>query len=104
MQTIACLFYTNGNLALAEQDFIMAKEQALTALDIRVQIGDPEGAFHDLGMLVKIARAVGDHEATCSYLRRTLDVVRTLQQTHLDRWDGVDQQIKDDMREDGCPD
>jgi tetratricopeptide (TPR) repeat protein len=104
MGVIASVFGNAGHRALAKEETPKAKQNFLSALSIHEEIGDPEGAFHDLERLTHIAYITGEREEVCAHLRRCLALASPLQQVDPRRWKNIDRQTKEAMREAGCTD
>jgi hypothetical protein len=103
LQVIASLHNNIGSRAFEEGDLAKAKERYLSALEIREAIGDPEGAFDTLVMLVRTARGMGESAEACAYLHQSLNVIRFLKQIDIHRWRFYESQTEAAIRELGCP-
>jgi len=104
MGVIASVFGNAGHRALANKDTSKAKQNFLGALSIHQEIGDSEGAFHDLERLAHIAHLAGEREEVCANLRRCLALSPALQKVDPRRWSNVERETKYAMQEAGCKD
>lgn len=104
MGVIASVCENAGRQALAKNDDQKGKQNFLRALGIREEIGDPEGAFHDLERLTHIAYRMGEREEACVHLRRCLALGPVLGQVDPRRWKNIERETRDAMREAGCLD
>src|SRR6266404_2966020 len=102
MGVIASVFGNAGHQTLAKKDTLKAKRNFLDALRIHEEIGDPEGAFHDLERLTHIAYVNGEREEVCAHLRRCLTLAPALRQVDPRRWKDIERETRDAMGEAGC--
>jgi tetratricopeptide (TPR) repeat protein len=102
MGVIASVFGNAGHRALAMNEVSKAKPNFSGALSIHEEIGDPQGAFHDLERLAHIAHIEGNREEVCANLRRCLALAPTLRRVDPRRWHNVEGDTRNAIREAGC--